>query len=144
MERGVDFVVLEEQAGWSDEYEISSDPIELDGVMIADLLTYREGLFASMLGLFEDQLAMRHDAIRAALAAGEPATLRHQAHELAGGAAYIGAACLTRHARAIETLARHGDLAAATPLVAAIEEHAARTVAALRVILRESKGDPET
>lgn len=143
MKQDVDFFVLEQQAEWSDSYA-GPGPIELDGFMILDLKSYREGLFESMLKLFEDQTPMRIDAIRAAHAAGEVDHLRHQAHELAGGAAYIGAACLARHARAIETHAKHGEIAPARALIESLDEHAERTIAALRVILAESKGDPAT
>lgn len=140
MERDVDFIVLENQAEWSDVYD-APGPIELDGVMILDLQSYREGLFESMLALFEDQAPMRIDAIRAALESGELEHLRHQAHELAGGAAYIGAACLARHARAIESHAKRGEAGPAVPLIESLDEHTTRTIAALRVILAESKGE---
>ena len=142
MKLGIDFVVLDGPLGWSDDYDIESTVVELDGFMIEDLRTYREGLFASMLGLFEDQAPMRIDAIRTALEASDFDHLRHEAHELAGGAAYVGAASLARHARAVETLAKDRELEEAAPLVAALEQHVQRTMVALRTFVTESEGDP--
>lgn len=142
MKLGIDFVVLDGPLGWSDDYEIESTVVELDGFMIEDLRTYREGLFASMLGLFEDQAPMRIDAIRAALEASDFEHLKHQAHELAGGAAYVGAASLARHARAVETFAKNSELEEASPLVAALEQHLQRTIVALRTFVIEPEGDP--
>jgi HPt (histidine-containing phosphotransfer) domain-containing protein len=141
--RDIDFVILEGPLAWSDEYDLSDAMVELDGHMIDDLMSYREGLFTSMLSLFEDQTPMRIDAIRSGLGARDHEQLRHQAHELAGGASYVGAASFARHARAIETLAKHFDFDGAAPLVDALVEHAERSLAALRVVLAESKGDPE-
>jgi HPt (histidine-containing phosphotransfer) domain-containing protein len=140
MKRDIDFVVLDGPLGWSDDYDSSSLLVELDGFMINDLRSYREGLFESMLELFEDEMPMRIDAIRGAEEAADHERLRHQAHELAGGAAYVGGASLATHARAIETRAKEGNLAATAPLIAKLEEHAGRTVAALRVVLAEGKG----
>ena len=141
MKRDEDFVVLEGPLGWSDHYEIDSTVVELDGYMIEDLRSYRDGLLASMLALFEDQTPMRLDAIRAALQAADFEHLRHQAHELAGGAAYVGAASLAAHARAIETHAKNGEAAEAAPLVDALDRHAERTIAALRIVVNEPEGD---
>jgi HPt (histidine-containing phosphotransfer) domain-containing protein len=141
MMRDVDFIVLPGPLGWSDEFDSAPAPIELDGAMIDDLRTYREGLFESMIGLFEDQTPMRIDSIRTALDGSDAENLRHQAHELAGGAAYVGAGCLARHARAIESLARLHDFERAAALAATLEEHAERTLAALRAVLAEPKGD---
>jgi HPt (histidine-containing phosphotransfer) domain-containing protein len=143
MKRDVDFVVLKGPLHWSDEHDPESVTVELDGFMITDLMSYREGLFESMLSLFEDQTPMRVEAIRSALGARDHEQLRHQAHELAGGASYVGAASFARHARAIETLARHSDFDRAAPLVDALVEHAERSLVALRVVLAETKGDPE-
>ncbi|MFA6955440.1 MAG: Hpt domain-containing protein [Thermoanaerobaculia bacterium] len=143
MKRDVDFVIMEGPLSWSDRYELAEVMVELDGFMIADLQSYREGLFESMLTLFEDQTPMRIDAIRAGLGARDHDHLRHQAHELAGGASYVGAASFARHARAIETHAKERDFTGAAPLVDALEEHAGRTLAALRVVLAEHKGEPE-
>ena len=142
MKRDIDFVVLDGPLGWSDHYEIESTVVELDGFMIEDLRTYREGLFASMLGLFEDQAPMRIDAIRAAFEASDIDHLKHQAHELAGGAAYVGAASLACHARAIETFAKNRELEEAAPLVATLEQHVERTIVALRTFVIEPEGDP--
>ncbi|MCM2313583.1 MAG: Hpt domain-containing protein [Thermoanaerobaculia bacterium] len=142
MKLGIDFVVLDGPVAWSDDYELESTMVELDGFMIADLRAYREGLFASMLALFEDQAPMRIDAIRAALEVSDFDNLRHQAHELAGGAAYVGAASLACHARAIETLAKGHRLQDAAPLVAAIEQHVQRTMGALRTFAIDPEGDP--
>ncbi len=144
MKRGEDFVVLDGPLGWSDHYEIDSTLIELDGFMIEDLRSYRDGLLASMLSLFEDQTPMRIDAIREALASSEFEHLRHQAHELAGGASYVGAASLAAHARAIETHAKNGDGAKAAPLVDALEKHAERTITALRIVASEPEGGAAT
>ena len=138
------FVVLDGPLGWSDDYELGNPVVELDGYMIEDLRSYREGLFESMLALFEDQTPMRIDAIRAALEAADFEHLRHQAHELAGGAAYVGAASMASHARAIETRAKYRDGAGAKPFVDALEDHATRTVAALRTILEATTGENET
>jgi HPt (histidine-containing phosphotransfer) domain-containing protein len=143
MREDVDFVVLDGPLGWSDDYELSSTVVELDGYMIADLRSYREGLFESMLSLFEDQTPMRIDAIRAALETSDFEHLRHQAHELAGGAAYVGAASFAAHARAIETRARLEDATGALPYVDALTEHGERTMASLRAILAGAKGDSE-
>ncbi|MGK2858130.1 MAG: Hpt domain-containing protein [Thermoanaerobaculia bacterium] len=141
MKRDVDFVVLDGPLGWSDHYEMKSTAVELDGYMIEDLRSYREGLLASMLALFEDQTPMRIDAIRAAFEENDLEHLRHQAHELAGGASYVGAASLACHARAIETLAKQGETAEAAPLIASLDSHAERTIAALRVVVTESNGE---
>lgn len=143
MKRDVDFVVLDGPLPWSDEYELDDVTVELDGFMIEDLLSYREGLFASMLTLFEDQTPMRIDAIRSGLGARDHEHLRHQAHELAGGASYVGAASFARHARAIETYARERDFTGVATLVDALKEHADRTLSALRVVLAETKGEPK-
>lgn len=142
MKRGEDFVVLDGPLGWSDYYEIDSTVVELDGFMIEDLRSYRDGLLASMLALFEDQTPMRIDAIRGALETSDLEHLRHQAHELAGGASYVGAASLAAHARLIETHAKNGNSTEAAPLVDALEDHAARTIEALRIVVSEPKGVP--
>lgn len=144
MKRDVDFVVLEGPLPWSDDYDLETVTVELDGFMIDDLVSYREGLFESMLALFEDQTPMRVEAIRSGLGARDHEKLRHQAHELAGGASYVGAASFARHARAIETLAKQSDFDGAAPLVDALLEHAERSLVALRVVLAESKGDPKS
>lgn len=137
MKRGEGFVVLDGPLGWSDHYEIDSTVVELDGYMIADLHSYRDGLFASMLTLFEEQAPMRIAAICSALEALDFEQLKHQAHELAGGATYVGAASLAAHARAIETLAKDANAGEAAPLVLALEKHAGRSIEALRVVLAE-------
>lgn len=144
MKQDVDFVVLDGPLGWSDDYDTTSEVVELDGFMIADLRTYREGLFASMLALFEDQVPMRIDAILAAIEASDLEILMHQAHELAGGASYVGAASFACHARAIETLARNGKVAQAAPLTSSLPQHAERTLAALRAFVTVTEGDSES
>lgn len=143
MNHHVDFVVLDGPLSWSDEYDPASSVIELDGYMIDDLLSYREGLFESMLGLFEDQTPMRIDAIRAGLGARDHEHLRHQAHELAGGASYVGAASFACHARAIETLAKEGDFEGVTAFVDALPGHAERSISALRTVLATRTKDPQ-
>ena len=144
VKRDEDFVVLDGPLGWSDHYEIGSKLVELDGYMIEDLRSYRDGLLASMLALFEDQTPMRINAIRAALAASDFEHLRHQAHELAGGAAYVGAASLASQARAIETHAKNGAGAKAAALIVELDAHAARTIEALRIVVFESTGETAT
>ncbi len=84
-----------------------------------------------MIELFLGDLAARHEAITAALAAGQADRLRAEAHGLKSSAAYIGAPRLAEAAKALEQAARAGDLPAAQGAAARLAPEAEAARAAL-------------
>jgi len=78
-----DFVILDGPVGWSDDYDGGNIAVELDGFMIEDLKTYRDGLFSEMLAIFERQVPEQLRKIESSLASSDFGVLVHAAHELA-------------------------------------------------------------
>ncbi|MFP4375264.1 MAG: response regulator [Spirochaetaceae bacterium] len=81
----------------------------------------------------------RHAAVKAALAAGEPAEIRHAAHSLAGPAANSGAAALHTLLKRVESAAAANTAPGQAALAAAtgLDEEVERTRRALERYLRK-------
>ncbi len=84
---------------------------------------------------FQDELARHLAALREGLDRGDASAVRVAAHTLAGAVGALGAMVLMGLARDLEAQARTGGLAAAGPLLAAVETEAARVECELGALL---------
>jgi two-component system sensor histidine kinase/response regulator len=104
---------------------------DLDRAAAVDRLGGDDGLYAELAGLFRaDAPKLMADIRRAAGVADAPALAR-AAHTLKGSAGYVGGTAAAAAAATLERLASAGDLAAAAPVVLAVDGAVARLTAAL-------------
>ncbi|WP_375058285.1 response regulator [Zobellella sp. DQSA1] len=100
-----------------------------------DALARLEGnaaLLAEMAGLFLQEAPGLMRAMSEALARGDAAELRRAAHTLKGSALVVGGSALAETALALETLARNGELDAASRTLPALEQKLAELEPALK------------
>ena len=90
-------------------------------------------LFASVAELFVADSAGYRRALSEALASGDAATLRREAHTVKSLLATFSCAEGGAQAQALEAAAAAGDLATAGPLAAAVDAAIVELVAALRL-----------
>ena len=75
------------------------------------------------------------ETMRAAVGAGDAATLQRAAHTLKGASANLGATAVAELSRRLEGQARDGDVGGAPPLLDAIAAELARVRGALRDVV---------
>jgi CheY-like chemotaxis protein/HPt (histidine-containing phosphotransfer) domain-containing protein len=88
-------------------------------------------LLDELLGIFVEDAPVRMEAIRKAIAAGEPAELTREAHTIKGSLKVIGATTAAGLAQGIEAFARDGNMRAAEKLGAALEREMDRLLQSL-------------
>ena len=101
-------------------------------------------LLGELAGLFLADCPRLVAGLRGALAGGNAEGLRVAAHTLKGSLACFGAVPAARQAQQLEELARRGDLAAAAPAVAAVEEALARVMPELAGLSAAQGGEGRT
>ncbi len=85
-----------------------------------------EDLLRELVDIFLTQSRVQLEELTAALALGDAAAIRHQAHSLKGAAAGLGAEALSHRAAQLEQAGREGDLTAAPALLQAVQEELQR------------------
>jgi HPt (histidine-containing phosphotransfer) domain-containing protein len=85
-----------------------------------------EDLLRELVDLFLSQSWSQIGEMKAALAAGDAASIRHQAHSLKGAAAGLGAGALSFQAARLEKAGKEGNLEAVGPLLQAVQEELSR------------------
>lgn len=85
-----------------------------------------EELLREVVDLFLEQSRHQIRELQAALAAGEPAQIRHQAHSLKGAAAGLGAQALSHTAAQLELAGKKGELKEVPELLRALEKELER------------------
>ncbi|MGQ0520966.1 MAG: ATP-binding protein [Actinomycetota bacterium] len=91
---------------------------------------------------FVDEGASRLAGLRAAMADRDAAGMARLAHSLAGSSATFGAVLLARECRALEALAKDGDLGPAPTVVRRVEGAFEDAVVALREQFLDGDGEP--
>lgn len=92
-----------------------------------------EDLLRELVDLFFTQSRTQIQELTAALALGDAAAIRHQAHSLKGAAAGLGAEALSHRAALLEKAGKEGDLTAIPALLKAVQEELARFQQAVTV-----------
>lgn len=77
-----------------------------------------DALLRQVVTLFRDQVRVRHEAMRGAVANGDPATARNAAHALKSSAGQVGAVGMQELCQRIERAAADGDRARVAEFVA--------------------------
>lgn len=93
----------------------------LDDAVLSALQDVMAEEFPLLLETFIGDSEERLRGLREALAHADAHALRHTAHSFKGSCGNMGALRLTALCKQLEDLARHGNLGAATPLVAEVE-----------------------
>jgi len=92
---------------------------------------------ASLAPIIAQSAAAWEAEISAALAANDADRLRRAAHQAKGALATLAAPQAVEFAKALEDLARAGDLAAAPAAITALKEETARAQAAVAALLQQ-------
>jgi HPt (histidine-containing phosphotransfer) domain-containing protein len=95
-------------------------------------------VLAEILTMFVDEVPKKIAALQAAVLAGDAAQVARLAHSLKGSSGNIGAAAMLDVCRRIDDLAKAGDLARVTPLVAALTSEYHRVELEIKHLLRTS------
>ncbi len=111
-----------------EEEDLILDPAPLEALASPD----DPGILPDFIAQFRKEAPVKINLLAVALAAGDAAKLRAEAHSLKGNASYMGARRLVRAAGTLETAARGGDLSGAAETLAEIrrEFEAAETALA--------------
>ncbi len=89
-------------------------------------------LLKEIAGLFLEECPGSLEAVRAAVAAGDPAALQRAAHSLKGAVSNFGERTAHKAALRLEDMGRAGDLAGSADALRELEEALARLISELR------------
>lgn len=95
-------------------------------------------VLAEILHLFVDEVPKKIRALQSAVQAGDAPLVARHAHSLKGSSGNIGAAALLDVSRRIDDLAKAGDLARVTPLLATLTEEYHRVELEIKQLLQTS------
>ena len=104
----------------------------LDVAQLRDRLGDDDELVADVIRLYLDDYPQRLDAMAGAIRASDFVRLRAEAHTLKGSASSLAGVRVAEAARALEEIAKTGDIAAAGQRLASLVSEAEQLAAALR------------